>query len=137
MMNISITQPVRAGPVEQYNTHQLGTMIQSLNPHKIIAISWSVEGSGPTLFAFKDIDEIVNMLEDNYTYDHEGPFMLAAWDEAVFTKQNPVLQFNDDKLEIIVTIYKSEGYVYKFFRPEAFEVMKQQMVEKTIPWPGE
>lgn|SRR5690606_10777609 len=129
LTNVSITRPAPV-QVEQYNTQQLGVMFQNANPNKIIAMSWEKQGSGPTLYVFKDVNEILNMMRGEYN----TPFVLADLSDPVSTKENAVLQFNDPALEITVTSYQDAGTVYKFFRPEIYLYLKQQLSQNTIPW---
>ena len=93
-------------------------------------MSWEKEGGGPTLYVFKDAPEILNMMRAEYT----TPFVLANLNDPVYTKQNAVLQFDDNLLEIIVTAYNNDGTTYRFFRNDVYQYLKQQLSQNTVPW---
>ena len=117
--------------IEQYNTQQLGIMFQNANPLRIISLSWEEEFSeGPTLFVFKDVEEIVNMMERDYS----TPFVMADLNHEMYTKRNSILKFNDSILEMIVTVHKSESVIYRFYNQDAFHALKGRLVKDSISW---
>lgn len=120
-------------PVERYDTNQFGLMIQNLNPNKAFSISWGIGGGeedGPQFYFFKDVLEIINMLMREY----QTPFVLSTGNEDAYTRDNAVLQFNDNALEIRVISFKNEGTLYKFFRNDVYQYLKQSLSQNTIPW---
>lgn len=125
---------IQSTQIEKYSTQQFGTMLQNSNPNRIVSISWEIGNeseNGPTFYVFKDVGEVVNMMRNIYTTS----FVLADInDDELYTKENAILQFRDNTLEIRVISYKDEGDTYKFFRNDAYQLIKQNLSHGTIPW---
>jgi hypothetical protein len=130
--NVSVTGPVSPSSVEKYDTQQMGMIFQNTNPNTIISISWDTNGreSGPSFYIFKDILEVANILKGQY----QIPFVLANADTEEYTKGNALLFFNDNALELRIIAYKDEGYIYKFFRNDAYQYLKQALTQDSISY---
>lgn len=120
--------------MEKYNTSHFGLMLQTLNPNKIVSISWG-EGDeeddhSPTFYFFSDVGEVSKMLRSTYS----TPFVFSDANDDVYTKENAVLKFDSVDLEIKIIAYKTSGDVYKFFNPQAYQYLQQNLLQGAIPW---
>lgn len=120
--------------VESYDSKEFGLSLQNLNSDKIVSISWE-EGDehdsySPKFFFFKSLEELLIYLNKIFS----TPFVLASFDDPVFTKKNAVLVFNDADLNVKIITYKYNGTIFQFYRTNIYRAIKQTLSQNTIQW---
>lgn len=115
------------------NTHgvkNFGLMLQNENMDNVISISWNVEydEGGPHFHFFpKDLKKIVSWFSKHYNES----FVIVDSDNFpydLYTEDDTIFVFDDQKLEIKVINYKIlYGVIYKFFSKKEYQGLKHEI----------
>lgn len=119
--------------MQTLNSKRFGIFFQETNVDKIFSISWSegddIDCYSPKFFFFDTVEDILRYFKRVCI----TPFVLAKNNNDLFTKENTILLFDDDNLEIKTVMWKSSGTIFQFFNEGIYQKLKQALSESSIP----
>lgn len=110
--------------MEVISTDDVWSIIQEANPDKYILTCINVgDDQNINFHKYDDMPSIINYFIRGY-----GPsLILDDVHEDLWTKNDTIVSFDDEKYEILFITYKNNGDLYKIYEEEIYQYIKEKI----------